>query len=106
MTKLLRHYSDLGIDARTKVAVLSDGLTVITAKTLQDRFGHLIPMQFGIGTNLTNDFPKHRALQIVMKMTECNGMPVAKISDSAGKTMCHNAYYLNYLKEVIKKIKQ
>jgi len=44
------------------------------------------------------------ALQIVIKMTACNGQPVAKISDSPGKTMCKDAAYIRYLKKVFKKL--
>ena len=53
-------------------------------------------MAFGIGTHLTNDCGL-KPLQIVIKMTECNGQPVAKISDSPGKQMCENDEYLRYL---------
>ena len=35
-----------------------------------------------------------------MKMTECNGKPVAKVSDSKGKGMCEDPAYLSYLKKV------
>ena len=36
-----------------------------------------------------------------MKMTECNGAPVAKISNSVGKGMCRDNEYLDYLKRCI-----
>ena len=54
---------------------------------------------FGIGTNLTNDvgIPP---LNIVMKLVECNGQPVAKLSDSPGKTMCTDETFLAYLRQV------
>ena len=32
-----------------------------------------------------------------MKTTKCNGMDVAKISDVAGKGMCKNPDYVDYL---------
>jgi nicotinate phosphoribosyltransferase len=41
-------------------------------------------------------------LQIVLKMTQCEGNPVAKISDSKGKGMCKDEDYLRYLKKVYK----
>ena len=36
-----------------------------------------------------------------MKVTECNGWDVAKLSDAPGKGMCKNEKYLNYLKYTI-----
>ena len=37
-----------------------------------------------------------------MKTTECNGGPVAKISDTPGKGMCKDAEYVEYLERAIK----
>ena len=45
----------------------------------------------------TNDLLR-KPLQIVIKMTHCNGKPIAKLSDSPGKQMCKDDEYLNYLK--------
>jgi len=39
-------------------------------------------------------------LDIVIKMTHCNGQPVAKLSDSAGKNMCDDKAYVAYLRQV------
>jgi len=41
-------------------------------------------------------------LQIVLKLVSCNGQPVAKLSDSPGKTMCSDATFLAYLRQVFK----
>ncbi|MEK6349512.1 MAG: nicotinate phosphoribosyltransferase, partial [Burkholderia sp.] len=49
--------------------------------------------------NLTNDLG-YRPLQIVIKMVRCNGQPVAKLSDSPGKSMCDDKNYLAYLRQV------
>ena len=38
-------------------------------------------------------------LQIVIKMTRCNGRPVAKLSDSPGKSMTSDEVYLAYLRQ-------
>jgi nicotinate phosphoribosyltransferase len=38
----------------------------------------------------------------VIKMTRCQGSPIAKISDTPGKQMCPDAGYLEYLKTVFK----
>ena len=54
---------------------------------------------FGIGTNLTNDLG-YEPINIVLKMTECNGQPVAKVSDSPGKTISKDPGYLRYLRQV------
>ena len=50
-------------------------------------------------TNLTNDVG-HPALSIVIKMTRCNGQPVAKISDEPSKSMDYDPSYVAYLREV------
>jgi nicotinate phosphoribosyltransferase len=39
-------------------------------------------------------------LQIVIKMTQCNGQPVAKLSDTPSKNMCDDEKYLAYLRQV------
>jgi len=98
--KMINHYESLGIDPRTKTIVFSDGLNFDKIVTLHARFKDRIKVSFGIGTNLTNDFPNQKPLQIVIKMTKCNGLHVAKISDSRGKSMCQSPVYLAYLKEV------
>jgi len=97
--KLIDHYELHAVDPKTKTAVFSDGLTIDKAWGLTREFADRIQVVHGIGTNLTNDmgFP---ALNIVMKVVECNGQPVAKISDSPGKTMCKDKVYLAYLAKV------
>ena len=97
--KLINHYAVLGIDPRTKTAVFSNGLTIEKALALNDTFSDRIKCSFGIGTHLTND-AGFKAPQIVIKMTRCNGSPVAKISDSPGKQMCEDEEYLKYLAKV------
>lgn len=97
--KLLAHYQVLGIDPQTKTFVFSDGLDFETAITLYRRFHGRVRIVFGIGTYLTNDLG-YQPLQNVIKMVYCNGQPVAKVSDSPGKTMCPDPAYLAYLKQV------
>lgn len=99
--KALAHYRKLKIDARTKRLVYSDGLSIASAIELHRKYGRQAKLAFGIGTHLTNDFG-YTNLQIVMKMTRCNGQPVAKISDSPGKTLCTDEDYLRYLSKVFK----
>jgi nicotinate phosphoribosyltransferase len=97
--KLIDHYKKMGIDPKTKTAVFSDGLTFPKAIDLARTFNDKIKTSFGIGTDLTNDLGPE-ALQIVIKMTRCNGKPVAKISDSPGKLMCKDDEYVKYLMHV------
>ena len=99
--KMIKHYEKFKIDPKTKTLVFSDGLTFEKAAGLQKVFGPRAKVAFGIGTNLTNDIEGCEALQMVIKMVECNGRPVAKLSDSPGKLMCENQEFINYLKSII-----
>lgn len=95
--KAISHYEKLRIDPKTKRLVFSDGLTVAKAIELYQHFRGRIKQGYGIGTSLGNDMGV-KALNIVMKIVECNGKPVAKLSDSPGKTMCENKVFLDYLR--------
>ena len=97
--RMLQHYRDNRVDPLTKVLIFSDGLTVPRIVELYQRFHGRCLLAFGIGTNLTNDLG-HEPLQIVIKMTRCNGQPVAKLSDAPGKNMCEDEKYLAYLRQV------
>jgi nicotinate phosphoribosyltransferase len=97
--KALAHYQTLRIDANTKRLVFSDGLDIPTALRLYRHFADRTQLGFGIGTNLSNDVGIE-PLNIVMKITRANGQPVAKLSDTPGKTMCHDETYLAYLRQV------
>jgi len=97
--KAIAHYQKLRIDPRSKRLVFSDGLNIPRALELHDHFSDRIPSSFGIGTDLTNDTP-HKALNIVIKIVSCAGQPVAKLSDSPGKTLCEDQTYLAYLRQV------
>ncbi|MEO7338920.1 MAG: nicotinate phosphoribosyltransferase, partial [Caldimonas sp.] len=77
--KALAHYEKLRIDGRTKRLVFSDGLDFEKAFQLYDHFADRTQLGFGIGTNLTNDMGL-KTLHIVMKLTEANRQPVAKLS--------------------------
>ena len=97
--KAIAHYEKLKIDPKTKILTFSDGLDLEKAWELHQYFKDRIKTSFGIGTNLTNDMGLTQ-LNIVLKLVECNGQPVAKISDSPGKTMINNDTYLAYLRQV------
>ncbi|WP_395703569.1 nicotinate phosphoribosyltransferase [Aquabacterium sp.] len=97
--KALAHYAKLRIDPHTKRLVFSDGLDVPRALDLYRHFADRTQCGFGIGTQLSNDVGL-TPLNIVMKLTHCNGQPVAKLSDSPGKTLCEDQTFLAYLRQV------
>lgn len=97
--KAYAHYRKLKIDTKTKMLTFSDGLNIETAWQLHQYFKDRFKVSFGIGTNLTNDMGQ-TPLNIVLKLVECNGQSVAKISDSPGKTMTDNDTFLAYLRQV------
>ncbi|MGH8809950.1 MAG: nicotinate phosphoribosyltransferase, partial [Noviherbaspirillum sp.] len=97
--KALAHYAKLRLDAHTKRLVFSDGLDFAAAFSLYRHFADRIMTGFGIGTNLTNDVGI-TPLDIVMKLIACNGQPVAKLSDTPGKTLCTDETFLAYLRQV------
>jgi nicotinate phosphoribosyltransferase len=63
-------------------------------------------MAFGWGTNLTNDFvdcaPRKneqlRAISLVCKVTEANGLPAVKLSDNPNKATGEPDEIARYLK--------
>ena len=97
--KLIAHYRKNRVDPRTKQLIFSDQLSFPLAIAIARRFHGRATTAFGIGTNLTNDVG-FEPINIVIKMTECNGQPVAKVSDSPGKTVSKDAGYLRYLRQV------
>lgn len=86
----VNHYLRLGINPATKTLVFSDSLTVDKAIEIQKwcrengRGIHVVV--FGIGTHFTCDVGVE-PLNIVIKLTECNGNPTVKLSDSPGKSL-------------------
>ena len=98
--KMIAHYKKLGINPATKTLLFSDSLDFEKATQIYDHFKDKVQVAFGIGTFISND-TNVPALNIVMKTTKCNGMDVAKISDIAGKGMCKNPDYVDYLNRCI-----
>lgn len=98
--KILAHYQKLGIDPKTKTLLFSDSLDFERATKIKRHFDGRCKTSFGIGTFLSNDTDVP-SLNIVMKVTECNGKPVAKLSDIDGKGMSRDANYVEYLKRCI-----
>jgi len=97
--KLIAHYQKNRVDPRTKTLIFSDQLSFPLAIEISQRFRGRAKISFGIGTNLTNDLG-YVPINIVIKMTECNGQPVAKVSDAPGKTISKDEGYLSYLRQV------
>ena len=98
--KMIRHYEKLGIDPHGKTLLFSDSLDFDKADALRTYFKDRARVAFGIGTYISND-TMAEPLNIVLKTTYCNGMDVAKISDSPGKGMCRNQEYVDYLQRCI-----
>lgn len=97
--KAIAHYESLRIDPHSKRLTFSDGLDLPASIDLYRHFADRIMVGFGIGTNLSNDTGE-KALNIVMKLMTCNGRPVAKLSDTPGKTLCKDETFLAYLRQV------
>jgi len=97
--EIIKWWKQKGRDPREKLLVFSDGMDVGSIEETYHHFAGRVRISFGWGTNLTNDLG-YEALQIVIKMTRCNGQPVAKISDEPSKAMDYDPSYVAYLREV------
>jgi nicotinate phosphoribosyltransferase len=87
--KYLAFYEGLGIDAREKTLLFTDGLVRTTIEMLWREFGDKAQVGFGWGTGATNNaFPNdryYRHASMVMKAVAAGGMPNAKITDNPMK---------------------
>ena len=95
---MIRFYELNQIDPAQKVLTYSDGLDFEISRKLWEHFHQRIPVRFGIGSFLTNDTGVKPA-NIVIKMTHCNDLPVAKISDAPGKAICEDPEFLNAVRQ-------
>lgn len=93
-------YHDERVNPKNKTLLFSDSLDFERASALYAHFKEKIKVAFGIGTYIANDTDVP-ALNIVMKVTECNDRPVAKLSNADGKTMCNDSEYVEYLRKTI-----
>ena len=98
---MLEHYRRFDIDPKTKTLLFSDSLNFEKADKIWRHFHEEAKVAFGIGTYLTND-TFAEPLNIVMKMIECNGHPVVKLSDAPGKCMCKDQGYIDFVEECIR----
>ncbi|NAX20165.1 nicotinate phosphoribosyltransferase [Vibrio sp. V39_P1S14PM300] len=105
--KMIAHYQKLGIDPMSKMLIFTDGLNFDRALEICEYFAGRAQISFGIGTFLANDMGEwqnrqgeiYEPLSMVVKMAECNGSPVAKISDEPEKAMCEDLFFLMNLKQ-------
>ncbi len=97
--KAIAHYEKLGIDPMSKVLVFSDNLDLAKAVDLYRHFNTRVNLSFGLVPVVTCDIPQVKPLNIVIKLVECNGKPVAKLSDSPGKTICHDKAFVRALRK-------
>ncbi len=98
--KTIAKFRSYEIDPASKIAVFSDSLNLRKALLLCEAYEGKLRTSFGIGTTLTASIPGYKALNVVMKPLHVNGRPVAKISDSPGKSICDNPEFLRYLRTV------
>jgi len=90
--KIIEHYEKLRIDPTTKTIIFSDGLNVGKSIKINEYCRGKIRRSFGIGTYFTSDFNKlsnkfikSKPMNMVIKLTNIDGIPVVKLSDSDGK---------------------
>lgn len=98
--KIINHYKKYGVDPKTKTLLFSDSLDFDRAQTIFNYFKDKAKTSFGIGTFVSNDTCAE-PLNIIIKLQYVNGRPVAKLSDSDGKTMCDDEEYLKYLRDAV-----
>ena len=98
--KIIAHYKKYGVDPKNKLLLFSDSLDFERAQELYDHFKEKTKVSFGIGTYCSNDTGV-TPLNIVIKLQYVNDRPVAKLSDTPGKSMCKDPDYLKYLKDSV-----
>lgn len=84
--KQIKFYQSHGVDARKKMVVFSDGLTIDKMLELERHFRGRLLVTFGWGTDLTNDLG-FQPLSLVTKVIEANGRPTVKLSDTLEKAI-------------------
>ncbi|RCL03481.1 MAG: nicotinate phosphoribosyltransferase [Candidatus Tokpelaia sp. JSC161] len=91
--RIISWLKNKGQDPSEKLIIFSDALDIDSIETTYQHFKKRICMNFGWGTNLTNDFKncspqntsKIEALSLVCKPTEVNQRPAVKLSDNPEK---------------------
>lgn len=92
--KILKHYESLKINPVSKLIVFSNALDVDAAIGLHTYCSDKIRCSFGIGTHFTSDFrkasnplEKSEPMNMVIKLTCVDDVPVVKLSDDKGKVI-------------------
>ncbi|UTO28483.1 nicotinate phosphoribosyltransferase [Bartonella harrusi] len=93
--RIIQWWKEQGKNPKEKLLIFSDALDINTIETTYRHFHGRVRMNFGWGTDLTNDFigcaPQKiatlDALSLVCKVTHANGRPTIKLSDNPEKTI-------------------
>ena len=97
---ILKHYEKLGIDPKTKMLLFSDALDFEKATKIKKYFDGRCKVSFGIGTYLAG-IQDEVPLNIVMKVTEANGIPVCKLTDNPEKAMGKDKNFIDFVRRSI-----
>ena len=97
---IIKHYEKLGIDPKTKMLLFSDALDFEKATKIKKYFDGRCKVSFGIGTYLAGIQDK-TPLNIVMKVTEANGIPVCKLTDNPEKAMGKDKNFIDFVRRSI-----
>ncbi|AGF73988.1 nicotinate phosphoribosyltransferase [Bartonella australis AUST/NH1] len=109
--RIIKWWQEKGKNPREKLLIFSDALDVDTIEKTYHHFHGKVRMNFGWGTNLTNDFedcaPQETvnldALSLVCKATCANGRPAVKLSDNPEKAIGDPQEIKRYLNFFAKK---
>lgn len=101
---LVQFYETHSINPQDKTLVFSDGLNADKAVDLEQYVNHANQTAYGIGTNLTNDFPNSPALNLTLKLTAIDGQTVCKLTDDPEKQVGPKPEILELQKRVRKYI--
>ena len=97
---IIKHYEKLGIDPKTKMLLFSDALDFEKATKIKKYFDSRCKVSFGIGTYLAGIQDK-TPLNIVMKVTEANRIPVCKLTDNPEKAMGKDRNFIDFVRRSI-----
>ena len=97
---IIKHYEKLGIDPKTKMLLFSDALDFEKATKIKKYFDGRCKVSFGIGTYLAG-IQDEVSLNIVMKVTEANGIPVCKLTDNPEKAMGKDKNFIDFVRRSI-----
>ena len=97
---IIKHYEKLRIDPKTKMLLFSDALDFEKATKIKKYFDGRCKVSFGIGTYLAG-IQDEVPLNIVMKVTEANGIPVCKLTDNPEKAMGKDKNFIEFVRRSI-----